>query len=248
MTYKIGMMTLLLGLAACATKEVEKEALNDKAAIQYQFAYDAYVNNDLIPALSSALQAVKISPGNADARNLLGLIYFRQGKYDEAEVELKKAVELDPNLSEAHNNLGTLYYDQKRYPDALRSLETALENPLYLYPERIYNNIGLTQAALGKTKEARASYERSIQLSRDFYLPYQNLGKLLMSEGETKVALNYLKMASELCPNCSEPRYHAGNILLKENKQQEALKLFKEGARIDPKGYYGQLCKQLIVE
>ncbi len=243
---KISIFILSVCTLACATRR-EQEPMSEKARIQYQFAYQSFTTSDLIPALAAGLRAAEASPNNPDIHNLLGLIYFRQEKFDQAEAEFKDAVLLDPKLSEAHLNLGTLYYQMKRYPDSRLALEKALENPLYLYPERIYNNLGLTYEALGLKKEAKAAYERSISLRDDFYLPYQNLGKMLVESDDKKRAESLLSEAAKLCTECSEPRYYLGNLLLKQNKSEEALRVFREGANRDPKGYYGQLCQKFLV-
>jgi type IV pilus biogenesis/stability protein PilW len=234
--------------SSCALHERAPEPLNEKASIQYQFAYDAFVQGNLIPALAACLKAIDLTPDNPDARNLLGLIYFRQDKYVQAEAAFKEAVAIDPKLSEGWNNLGTLYYEQKKYSEALKIFERALENPLYLYPERIYNNIGLVQEALGQKPKAIEAYAHSMSLQNEFYLPFQNLGRLYYQEGNYKKAKGLLKEASRMCENCSQPRYFLGLILLKDNQTTEALKVFKEGADTDPRGYYGQLCKQYIVK
>ncbi len=238
---------LTLGIVGCATKQ-GAESMNDKAHIQYQFAYDFYHKGELIPSLAAGLRAQEHSPNNPDIKNLIGLIYFRQEKYDLAEQSFQSAIDLDPKLTEAYNNLGTVYYVQKRYEEARRVLEKSLENPLYLYPERIYNNLGLVEEATGNDAKAISYYEQSITFRNDFYLPYKNLGHFLLKKGDTKRAKNLLLEATRLCPDCSEPRYHLGSLLLKENKAKEALKYFQEGAKIDPKGYYGVLCKQHILD
>lgn len=244
----LGLFLGCSSLAACAAKqEPRAELMDEKASIQYQFAYEAYNTGDLIPALTAGLRTVEMAPGNPDARNLLGLIYFRQEKYDEAEAEFKKAVELNPKLSEAHNNLGTLYYTRERYPEALQALEKATENPLYLYPERIQNNLGLVYQKMGRVREAQQAYETSMKFRKDFYLPYQNYGKLKFEQKQYKEALPLLEEASKLCSQCSEPRYYMGQALMKLNRTPDALKWFKQGAHLDPQGYFGQLCKEFLV-
>lgn len=237
-----------VGCLGCAAKQPTAEALDDRAATQYQFAYDSFVQNNLIPALGAALKATEISPNNPDAQNLLGLIYFRQQKYVLAEEAFKRAVLLDYKLSEAWNNLGTLYFEQKKYTEAKQTLEKALENPLYLYPERIYNNLGLVEQALGNQADAIVAYEKSISLQSEFYLPFQNLGKLYYEKGDFKRAKGLLKQASKICTDCSQPRYFLGMILLKNNDTTEALKIFREAAASDPRGYYGQLCEKYLVK
>lgn len=239
--------TVVIGIFAtgCTSKE-QPQALDEKSAIQYQFAYDTYIKGDLIVALNFALKAEAMVPRNPETLNLLGLIYFQQEKFKEAEEKFKRAAELDPKLSEVHNNLGSLYFATKRYDEALVALDKALENPLYLNPERIHNNRGLVFEALQRNDEAIQAYSDSIRFADKFYLPYQNLGRLYFNTGRYADAKPILEKAAKLCPDCSESRYFLGSLLLKENKASEALRLFKEGANLDPSGYYGGLCKKFM--
>jgi Tfp pilus assembly protein PilF len=240
-------LSLVSGIlfASCTSKE-QPQALDEKAAIQYQFAYDTYIKGDLIVALTYALKAESLSPRNPETLNLLGLIYFQQEKFKESEEKFLKAAALDPKLSEVHNNLGTLYFSMKRYDDALNALDAALKNPLYLNPERIHNNRGLVYEAMGRPREAVDEYQTAIRFDKKFYLPYQNLGKLHYNAKHFNEAKPLLEAAAKLCPECSEARYFLGSLLLKESKASEALRLFKEGADADPSGYYGQLCKKFM--
>jgi len=221
--------------------------MSEKASIHYEFAREAYFSGDLIPALASALKAVDLSPSNSEIRNILGLIYFGQEKLSEAEAEFKMAVKLDPGMPEAFNNLGTLYLASKKYAEAKTVLLKGLENPLYLYPERLQNNLGLAYLGLGEQTPAIQAFESAIKMNKGFYLPYLNLGRVFFEKGENDRAEPLLKEAVRLCSNCSEQRYYLGRILLRGNKTQEALNLFKEGASVDPQGYFGKQCQQYLV-
>lgn len=247
----LNIFLVILAVACASKKEAElglNEPLSEQASIQYQFAYEFFRAGDMIRALNAGLKAVELSPRNADAHNLLGLIHFRQGTYDKAEQSFKEAIRLNPKMSEAYNNIGTLYYETGRYSEAKVALEMALENPLYLYPERVYNNLGLVYKAMGNLEEAQASYEKAISFRQDYYLPYLNYGEFWLEQGEFKRAKPLLREAAKLCSDCSGPRYHLGQIMIRENKMDEAIKLFKAGFEMDPKGYYGQLCRQFLVE
>jgi type IV pilus biogenesis/stability protein PilW len=247
-------LVLVCSFLSCSGKQrqsaasFQAEPMSEQAAIQYQFAFEFYQRGDLIRALTAALRATELSPKNPDVRNLLGLIYFRQQDYPKAEQSFQSAIELNPKMSEAFNNLGTLYYDRGRLEEAEKALLAALENPLYLYPERIYNNLGLVYASLKLGQQAREAYEKAIRLRPDYYLPYLNLGKLWMEEGGFNAARPLLREAERLCGFCSEPKYQLAQVLLNENQRLEAEKLLKEVFELDPRGYYGQLARRFLIE
>src|SRR5690606_16537689 len=105
-------MACLMALTACSSHlDAEKRAA--KAVVIYDLAFASYSRGELIPALASVTEALKLSPEFFDAINLKGLIYFRQGKNTQAEEAFQQAIKIDPKRSEVWNNLGTLYYVER---------------------------------------------------------------------------------------------------------------------------------------
>lgn len=247
-----GISFLVVGLAvsACASKSTGKsglDSLSKSASIQYQFGWEFFQAGDMIRALAAVSKGIELEPKSADLHNLLGLIHFRQKEYPKAEEAFRKANALDPQLPEVYNNLGAMYYEQGRHLEARDVLLKGLEFPLYLYPDRIQNNLGLVYEALKDLEKAEQAYLAAIRIRENYYLPYQNLGRLLLARGQVPRARAMLLEAVRLCDDCSEARYHLGTALLKENKRSEALSHFKVGAQSDPRGYFGQLCQQFLV-
>lgn len=242
-------LVCVLLLSACAAKETKlSERQIEEALIQYSFAHDFYVNNELIRASAAAERSVALNPASPQTYNLLGLIYFRQERYQEAEKSFKKGLAIKEDMPDIWNNLGTLYYVQERYEEAEGALRKALDYPLYLYPENIYNNLGLVYSRMQKPTQAAQSFEQAIRLRPEYYLPYQNLGKLFVEQKEFRRALPILEKAVRMCPRCPEPRYYLGLVFLESNRESAALAQFKKGAEMDPNGYFGQLCRQFLVD
>jgi tetratricopeptide (TPR) repeat protein len=79
----------------------------------YREATRHYYSGDFAQTVTILSDGVKDHPNRADFHNLLGLAYQRQGRQDEARLELQAAVEIDPKYADAWYNLGNLYRDQK---------------------------------------------------------------------------------------------------------------------------------------
>ncbi|MCL4481011.1 MAG: tetratricopeptide repeat protein [Bacteroidetes bacterium] len=81
------------------------------------------------PARASNLaqKAVNAHPDEAMSYNLLGWSKIGEGKYDEAEILLKKSLELDPNLAAAYLNYGQLYEKKKMFNEAIADYKKAFE-------------------------------------------------------------------------------------------------------------------------
>jgi tetratricopeptide (TPR) repeat protein len=147
----------------------------------------------------------------ADSRELanvlerLSLLYYKQGRYLEAEPLLKKVLVLrqgllgsnDPDITISLNNLAGLYYAQGRYSEAellyLQSFEI-IEDDLglnHFYAAASLNNLAALYESQHRYSEAEALYIRSLkinekQLSADhpnFAAGLSNLALLYKSQG-----------------------------------------------------------------
>ena len=94
-----------------------QEKLND--ALKY------HQGGDFISAEKIYKQILEENPSNADALNLLGLLFAGNNKYEEAINLVEKAVKISPN-SYFYLNLGTIYTDKGDIDSALKTYETAL--------------------------------------------------------------------------------------------------------------------------
>jgi tetratricopeptide (TPR) repeat protein len=73
-------------------------------------------------ALQSAEEGLRRNPNSAFGKFLLGSIYERMGKFQEAERALRGALEIDPNMSRVRLELVNLYLVEKRKTDAVTEL------------------------------------------------------------------------------------------------------------------------------
>jgi tetratricopeptide (TPR) repeat protein len=77
-------------------------------------------------------KAVAIAPKDEFAHTTLGIVYYRQAKYDDALTALTKALAINPKSATAHNYLG-ITASQKGWQEAAEKemLEAIADNPAY---------------------------------------------------------------------------------------------------------------------
>ena len=63
--------------------------------------------------------ALELKPDYPDAYNNLGISLKELGRFDEAEVYLRRAIELNPQFAEAYNNLGNALKELGRIEEAI---------------------------------------------------------------------------------------------------------------------------------
>jgi len=69
---------------------------------------------------------ISLDPNHLAAHGL-GVVYFAQGKLDEAIAEFKTAISLDPNYANAHYDLARAYSLKNEANLAIESLQKAIE-------------------------------------------------------------------------------------------------------------------------
>jgi tetratricopeptide (TPR) repeat protein len=78
-------------------------------------------------ALSRLNLALESDPGNADARENLGLLFFKRGLYPAAAEQLRKATALNPSRASAFLYLGEALNRMDEVDMAMEALERSIE-------------------------------------------------------------------------------------------------------------------------
>ncbi|MBI3284985.1 MAG: tetratricopeptide repeat protein [Burkholderiales bacterium] len=136
----------------------------DKTALGYYQLGRYYLGQNRLELAAEAYRnAIRQSASYVDARNALGVVYSKQGKFNEAISELSAALKIVPDVARVYNNLGYTYYLQGNFADAV----TAYEKTVALEPDnqRAYNNLGAVYRQLGDTKKSRLAFLRAEELN-----------------------------------------------------------------------------------
>ena len=72
------------------------------------------------------LELLKENSNSTTILNLLGVLYLKQQKYDEAEKFIKKAMELEPNTKTAYN-FELIFYWKSDVKNAVKHFEQSIE-------------------------------------------------------------------------------------------------------------------------
>ncbi len=165
-----------------------EEIYPDDPYLQYDLALTYDRKGVLDKAEHHLKEAIALKPDYSDAYNYLGVIYFRQGKVNQAIEAYKKALEnlLYTKPQDAHYHLGIAYMSLKEYQKA----KTHLEEAVRLVPDFVaaYNILGEVYEGLGQYSKAKYSYEKALEINPEYIAAYLNLGKLFYKTGEKEKA------------------------------------------------------------
>jgi uncharacterized protein (AIM24 family) len=107
-------------------------------------------------------EAYLLRPRDQKVLNLLGLVYFKQDKYDKAEEVYRKLAAESPDAHTLFYNLGLIYFKLSRMEEAetafLKALELNRENPkISFYLGSIYERLHRFQDAIYRYRQAGAN-------------------------------------------------------------------------------------------
>jgi tetratricopeptide (TPR) repeat protein len=121
--------------------------------------------NDLDGAAARYEAAVAADDGARQARLRLGMLRFKQAKWEEAVPIMMRAADENPSDGELLINLGTALLQLDRNVEGIAWLERAVT----VVPDSpaAHNNLGVALAKEGRYEEAAAQFERTLQLKPD---------------------------------------------------------------------------------
>lgn len=152
-------------LTGCVTEEKQKKADG------YYKEGVAFMQDDRQRAFVSFQKAIQMNPRHKEARYYLGHLYADQGKFPQAEKELREVLRVDPDYSDAHNYLGLVLMEQDRWPEAIQSFRQALSDPLYGTPDIARYHLGVALAHEGDMEGAIQAFEDALLVTPPNVLP-----------------------------------------------------------------------------
>jgi tetratricopeptide (TPR) repeat protein len=127
-------------------------------------------------AVATFTAALPLVPGDASIRQRLGEIQRDLGQIDAALASLRDAVAVDPTSAAAWNALGMTLGGAGQLDKAEEAFRAAIAHDAT--DHRYFFNLGLALVRLGRGREARPYFEKTLQLAPDFGAAREELQKL----------------------------------------------------------------------
>jgi len=152
-------------------------------------------------ALDQFAIARRSQPSDSDLLGGIGAVQRRQGKFEEAQANMKRALELDPLNNHITVELGATFECMRDYPEAMRCYDRAIS----LAPDLARPYISRAMLYLfweGSTEKARAVTEEALKNIRsleEYPVTAYWLIELDVYEGNYQKALDRLSAKPEDC-------------------------------------------------
>ena len=172
--------------------------------------------------ISETLRLLANAPDDHEARAVLGLLYMRQGRFEEAAEAYRLATHLAPDSSRYFNNLGNAYLRLKDYEQAVQTYAEAV----HLSPEygTALFNLGLAYLHSQRFIEAREVLLRAHQLLPKHAEVHYYLGLIYGREGEYEKAVEMFEQALAARPDFMDARQKLAVSYLKLGRYEQSKK------------------------
>jgi tetratricopeptide (TPR) repeat protein len=176
--------------------------------------------------------AAEERPDRAWTHYMLGLALWKDGRYEEAAVEMERSAELDGGSVKTFVNLSRIQNDRGDPEAALQAADAALafdpESADALFVQ------GRSLAGLGSHDEAIAAFDRAIEKEPDHAFAHNLLGLTLLETGEVDSALEAFRIAAEVKPDVAYIQNNLGMALERAGDPAEAVEVYRVAVGLDP--------------
>lgn len=220
---------LILFMAGCASGPSEKSVeYNPKAAEANAELGKGYIQRgDYEVALSKLKKALSYDPKSVNANHYIAELYRRLDKPVEADKYYQIAIDNSLNDSALFNNYGVYLCGEKRIDEAMVQFGKVLKNPVYRFPEQVYENLGLCMEQNNRTKEAERNLRKALAINPKLPKSLFELSKISLRGGKLFSARAFMDRYNENSESNAETLWIAIEIETKL-KDRQAVKDYGE--------------------
>ena len=172
----------------------------------------------------------KPGPHRARSYSNLGLVYYREGNYDEAEKWFRKSLETSPYYSQVHNNLGLIYFKKGEYNKAIGEFKQVAElDPSFM---QVNSNLCLSYLRAGDLDKAFEYGKKALRGNPYLAEAHSNLGQVYLAKKKPDKAIESFKKALELNPHLLKTYFNLSRAYLTKDMTGEAINVYKKVLRL----------------
>jgi len=178
-------------------------------------------------AIAQYAESLRLNPDFAPAHNNLGVALIRSEKFSQAIYQFQAALRLMPGYADALHNLNKLE-ENLRIDGEIAATKSKLarnpENPAIHYA------LGNLYLRSGKLNEAKAHYQKSLELDPEHYGALNNLASIYARTGNYDKAISLFQEVIDRQPDNPDPFFYIACVYAKQNKKTEAIGWLKKAA------------------
>ena len=200
--------------------------INEEFLDAYSFLRAGLANENTgdYPGAERAFRrGLELNPGSAELLNALGWTLYQVGRTKEAIDEFEKALAADPEHVKSHNNLALALVERGDMPRAAEHYQRSAE----LDPKaEILSDLGFVLARMRRFAEARANYEKALELDPNCASALFNLGVDYARAANYAEAEKYYRRALDIRPT-AQAWHGLGFALGRQRRNDEAVDAYR---------------------
>ena len=169
----------------------------------YTLAGQHYEAGRMQDAANIYAQILKINPQHTETQYMLGMVFYRSGLYDKADVLVSAALAANsPNAHIYNKARGDIMRGLSRNDEAMACYKRAIDlNPQY--PEAL-NNLASMYLSAGDMKQAEIFFSKVISIKPDYVPALYNMGMIYQKTGRRVEARELIEKTVKLRPQHGE--------------------------------------------
>jgi Flp pilus assembly protein TadD len=185
-------------------------------------------------ALRSLQEKVVYFEHSGAIRDAVGQLLVGQGRYAEAVEVLRQASILSSEDNTIREHLGLAMYCARQHGEAAGVLGRLIADPAYAERADLLLALGECQLVQGRTREARATFEKAARLAPGLVGTWWGLARAGLQVGDLDRAELALRKGLSVEPDAAEGHVLLGYLRLKQNNLPASLEAFRRASRLDP--------------
>jgi protein O-GlcNAc transferase len=171
-------------------------------------------------------------PRHFDAIHLLGVIALQEGRYEQAERQIKSALQINPNDFAALGNLGTVFLRSGRLDAAYRQFERTAK--LQPDSEGPLSNLGAVLRQMGHSQQALVPLRRAYSINSGSAMVCNLLGACLLDTGDAEGAARIFEAATLAEPDDADGWANLAAALNRTGDSDAALQIANKAVAMQP--------------
>lgn len=184
-------------------------------------------------ALALLTEKVNYFEHSGVIRDAVGQLLMQSGRHGDAVAMFRQACILAEDDQGVRERLGLALYHNKNYRECADVLGKLVADEAYQTRADLFTVLGESQLQLGKSRDARYSFETASTLDPYSAPIWRGLGRAALEQGDLKRAELSLTRSVKLDPAPAETHLLIGYTRLRQNRLPEALTSFQTAHATD---------------
>ena len=188
------------------------------------------------------LQAVVLSPDDADVNLTAGQIFMAKQDFEAALPYVKKAVELEPSNTKSIRNLAQIYYDLalldssryiERVEKSIQTYEVAINKETdYKVKADLYFNLGILYTKVNNLGEAEYNFMNALDENPDDIEAVMGMAQVFETAEKWRKAEKFYRELIAVDPDNPDHYRGMSRVLLQQGEPDESLRYLEKAKRL----------------